>query len=226
MEFIPAKELKKNFDCYGHFYNLKLANSVLNCRSTLEIKRKSKTAESPDIVVVMMNPGSSTLLNKSYKPTVFSKKEYTAIQTKEIVPARSDNAQYQIMRLMEFNNWDFVRILNLSDLRNGSSKKFQIEFRRAKELDKTNPHCITHPERVDELNLLIQSNSNKIIVAWGSIVELNDSAKSILELDKKIIGIQGNELPNFQYASAYKKDQKIKWLTEIQKEIIMNKTDI
>lgn len=219
MEFIPAKELKKNFDCYGHFYNLKLANSILNCRSTLEIKRKNKTTLSPDIVVIMMNPGSSTPLNKSYKPTVFSKKKYNAIRTKEIVPARPDNAQYQIMRLMEFNDWDFVRILNLSDLRNGNSGKFQIEFRRAKELDKTNPHCITHPERINELNLLVQSNRNKIIVAWGSIVELCASAEVILKLDKKTIGIRIDESSNFQYASPNRKDQKVKWLTEIQNQI-------
>lgn len=222
MKFTLANELKNIFDVYGHFYNLKLSDSILKCRSVLEIKRKEKSTELPDIIVIMMNPGSSVPLDKSYEPLTFTKQEYFELKEKEIIPTRPDNAQYQIMRLMETNNWDFVRILNLSDLRNGNSGKFQTEFRNAAKLDNTNPHCLTHIKRKDELTACIKSKSNKIIAAWGDISELNDSAKSILKLGEKVIGLRKGETPNFRYASPYMKTQKIEWLTEIQKEINKN----
>jgi len=222
MKFKYADELKKIFDVYGYFYNLKISNSILKCRSVLEIKRKNIKTQVPDIVVVMMNPGSSVPLSKEFNPIIFSKEEYINEKTKDLIPTRPDNAQYQIMRLMEFNNWDFVRILNLSDLRNGNSGKFQTEFKIAMNLDKSNPHCITHFDRKKELLDYIKSKSNKIIAAWGSIAELKESAQEILKLDNQIIGLRNGKLPNFKYASPHMKKQKIEWLIEIQKEISKN----
>ena len=86
--------MKKVYDVYGHFYNLKLSNSVLKCRSVLEIKRKEKPTELPDIIVIIMNPGSSVPLDKSYEPKTFSKEECFEIKVKEIIPTRTNNAQY------------------------------------------------------------------------------------------------------------------------------------
>ncbi len=222
MKFIYADELKKTFDIYGHFYNMKLSNSVIKCRSVLEIKRKNKSNQIPDIIVVMMNPGSSIPLDKKYEPKIFSKEQYINTKTKEIIPTRPDNAQYQIMRLMEINKWDFVRILNLSDMRNGNSGKFQTEFRKAMKLDSSNSHCMTHIDRKKELLECLKSKNDKIIAAWGNIAELKDSAEAILKLDKKIIGLKNGKMPNFRYASPYMKKQKVEWLTEIQKEINKN----
>jgi len=222
IDFIPASELKKAFDVYGHFYDLKLDKSIFECRSVLEIKRKNKSNIIPDIVVVMMNPGSSRPLDKEYIPKKISPLEYNDTKTKEIIPTRPDNAQYQIMRLMEINNWNFVRILNLSDLRNGNSGKFQLEFIKAMRLDGSNPHCITHINRRNELLESTVSKNKKIIAAWGDIAELKKSAETILKLDKKIIGLKKGKLPNFRYASPYMKKQKIDWLINIQKEIINN----
>jgi len=219
MKFILANELKKIFNVYGHFYNLRLSGSVLKCRSVLEIKRKEKTTGLPDIVVIMMNPGSSVPLNKAYEPKTFSKEEYFELKQKDLIPTRPDTAQYQIMRLMEINNWDFVRVLNLSDLRNGNSGEFQTDFRKAAKLDNTNPHCLTHIKRVDELANCIKSKNNKIIAAWGDIAELNDSANSILKMNEMVIGLRKDKSPNFRHASPYLKTKKIEWLTEIQKEI-------
>jgi len=222
MKFIYADELKKKFVVCGHFYNLKLSNSILKCRSILEIKRKDKLIQTPDIIVIMMNPGSSIPLDKNYEPKTFSKNEYNNIKTKEIIPIRPDNAQYQIMRLMEFNKWNFVRILNLSDLRNGNSVKFQIEFINAMKLDNSNPHCITHIDRKQELLDCTKSTNDIIIAAWGSIAELKKSAEVILKMDKNIIGLKKEKIPEFRYASPYMQKQKIEWLIEIQNEINKN----
>jgi len=218
MEFIYAENLKQEFDVYGHFYNLKLSDTVLKCRSLLEIKRKglSESNGMPDTIVIMMNPGSSIPLDKEYTPKTFSKTEYNNLKEKEIIPTRPDNAQYQIMRLMQLNNWNFVRVLNLSDLRNGNSGNFQIDFNSAKALDDSNPHCITSINRRKELLASLKSKSNSIIVAWGSLTILKNSAEEILKMDNKIIGIVNRELPYFRYPSPYLKTQKLDWLLEMQ----------
>ena len=123
------------------------------------------------------------------------------------------------MRLMLFNSWSFVRVLNLSDLRNGNSGKFQTEFINAMKLDKSNPHCLTHEDRNKELLNYLKSKSGKIIAAWGSISELKIPAEKILKLNKNIIGVVNSSLPNYRYASPYMKSQKIRWLNEIQKKL-------
>ncbi|MFZ1322090.1 MAG: hypothetical protein WAT71_11095 [Ignavibacteria bacterium] len=221
MKFIYAKELNQMFDVFGHFYNLKLSGSVFKCRSVLEIKKKDLSSVNglPDMVVIMMNPGSSRPFDKNYNIKTFSKKEYLNIKVKDVVPTRPDNAQYQIMRLMLFNSWSFVRVLNLSDLRNGNSGKFQTEFINAMKLDKSNPHCLTHEDRNKELLNYLKSKSGKIIAAWGSISELKIPAEKILKLNKNIIGVVNSSLPNYRYASPYMKSQKIRWLNEIQKKL-------
>ncbi|HQY51650.1 MAG TPA: hypothetical protein PLD63_04700 [Ignavibacteria bacterium] len=221
MKFIYAKELNQMFDVTGHFYNLKLSGSVFKCRSVLEIRRKNSGEENvlPDIVVIMMNPGSSRPIDKNFKINTFSKKEYLSIKVRDVVPTRPDNAQYQIMRLMIFNKWSFVRVLNLSDLRNGNSGKFKTEFINAMKLDKTNPHCLTHKDRSKELINFLKSKNGKIIAAWGSISELKIPAENILKLNKNIIGIINGNVPNYRYASPYLKSQKTEWLKEIQKKL-------
>lgn len=68
VEFIPAKELIRNFNVFGHFYLIHIApKKVVQCRGVLEIVdsacRPRTTAalssRKPDAVVIMMNPGSS-----------------------------------------------------------------------------------------------------------------------------------------------------------------------
>lgn len=218
---IYAKELKTVFDVFGHFYDLEISGTVFKCRSLLDIKRKDLNDDIiiPDIAVIMMNPGSSKPLDQNYIPKTYSLQSYGRIKKKEIIPARPDNAQYQIMRLMLFNNWNFVRVLNLSDLRNGNSGDFQIDFLNAGKLNKSNPHCITHKVRKKELLNSIRSESNKIIAAWGSIDVLKESAESILKQKPEIIGIINGSLPNFRYASPLMQKKKEEWLKEIQRLI-------
>ena len=198
---IYASELKTIFDVYGHFYDLKISDSVFKCRSLLEIKRKGENGKSriPDIVVIMMNPGSSKPLDKNYIPLTISERSYGDLKTKEMVPTRPDNAQYQIMRLMVFNDWNYVKVLNLSDLRNGVD--FRTDFINAMKLDGSSPHCITHGKRRKELLDLLRSKTNKVIAAWGSIDLLKESAEIILKQNKKFIGIINGSLPNYRYAS-------------------------
>lgn len=223
MKFFYAKELKQEFDVSGHFYNLKLSGSVFKCRNILEIRKKNfkSTNTIPEIIVIMMNPGSSKPLDNKYIPKTYIGKISSENFSKEVIPTRPDNAQYQIMRLMKYNNWSFVRVLNLSDLRNGNSGRFQTEFKKAEMLKKNNSLCITHIDRKKEFKSLIRSKENKIIAAWGSLNELKKSAESILNLKTSydIIGLRIENSPNFKYASPYLKTQKENWLKEIQKQL-------
>ena len=90
--FLYADDLKKKYKCYGHFYDLKFSsNNIVNCRSVLEIIDSSISANDinslsiriPDIIFIMMNPGSSYPLEepiKDLKETSidFKKKRKTA----------------------------------------------------------------------------------------------------------------------------------------------------
>ena len=103
-----------------------------------------------------MNPGSSKPLDEKHVVKNYRFEGYLKEKNFTLIPTKPDSAQYQIMRLMELNNWNFVRILNLSDLRNGNSSNFKKEFKKALDIDTSSPHCITHPKRKQELkNALI-----------------------------------------------------------------------
>ncbi len=225
LKFLYASELKQIYDVYGHFYDLKIGTTVFKCRSILEIvkKRIAFNANMPvDSVVVMMNPGSSKPLDPEYVPTLFTMQEMSGRDwKKEIVPTRPDNAQYQIMRLMEFKNWQYVRVLNLSDLRNGNSGKFYDDFIRASKIDASNPHSIFHLARKKEFKKCLNLKSGApVILGWGNesfLIPLAQSALNSLK-ECKLAGVSKNDNPfYYSYPSPYLKDQKLFWLNTIIK---------
>lgn len=219
MEFIYADTLKEKFDILSHFYDLRVGREVFNCRSSLEIvtkQNRNSSAEKADAVVIMMNPGSSVPRDKNYSPIQFSLNDiFSSNWEKEIVPTRPDNAQYQIMRLMTLNDWERVKVLNLSDLRNGNSGKFSKEFERAGAIDSSNPHCITHENRRAKLMNSLKIKSNGFVLAsWGSVEVLKNSAKKMIAYQPTLLGIKLND-PWYRYASPYKKEQKLDWLMKM-----------
>lgn len=229
MEFVYAETLKEKFDVFAHFYNLSIGKKIFLCRSLLEIVSKETPHDAkgpPDNVVIMMNPGSSRPLDKEYSPELFSTDEiFSNKWKKDIIPTRPDNAQYQIMRLMLFNDWKYVKVLNLSDLRNGNSGEFSKEFERASIIDPSNPHCITHSKRRRELNEALRIKSGQpIIAAWGSVGILKPAANDMIKLIPDLTGLKLEE-PWYKYPSPYKKDQKLFWLTEMD-ALVKNKISI
>ncbi len=220
LDFIYAKELKKKFTVSGRFYDLKLSGKRYECRSHLEIRSLSTTQHLPDAVVVMMNPGSSEPLDKAYEPPEYDADTYLRARWElELVPTRPDNAQYQIMRLMLVRNWNMVRVLNLSDLRDGDSGSFGNVFDQANLTDPRNPHCITSERRRPELISSLNTCTGGVVVAaWGTKSQLDNSARSFLDCHPQAIGI---ELPRpwYRYASPRQKRFKLDWLDEINKVI-------
>lgn len=114
------------------------------------------------------------------------------------------------MRMMLFQQWQHVRVLNLSDLRNGNSGNFSIEYEEAKSLDSSNPHSLTHMNRQAELRENC-SNSPIIIAAWGTTEVLREAAISFLNT---IANVEGLALDNpwYKYPSPYMKELKLDWI--------------
>ncbi len=226
MNFIYADELKAQFSVFGHFYDLEISGRTFNCRSVLEIISKSiddVARSKPCAVVVMMNPGSSKPLNNDYNPKKYLIDQiFSGTWEKDIIPTRPDNAQYQIMRLMLLNDWKHVRILNLSDLRNGNSGEFSVEFKKSEKLDSSIPHSLTNKQRRTEL-LDYCSKAKIVIAAWGSTDVLREAAKSFLNTIPNVRGLPLDS-PWYRYPSPYKKDQKLDWLACMYKELKHNKS--
>jgi hypothetical protein len=225
MEFLYADELKRRFDVVGHFYNLKIGRASLPCRSVLEIFDKDDPPTKkrrPDAVVVMMNPGSSRPLDRGYAiPTFTREAVFAGDWEKEFTPTRPDNAQYQIMRVMVRQCWDYVRVLNLSDLRNPNSGDLVKDFEAAGKLDASHPHCMTHARRAAELSEALKTaKGGPVIAAWGSVACLRASAGAMLGKKRGWIGWRVEEgEPWYRYASPYRKDQKLDWLREVNGQI-------
>lgn len=99
--------MKKQFKITGLYY----AELGFKFRKYLDIKRVDTDITTPDIMVVMMNPGSSRPIDGIDN----NKLESLAVP---------DNTQSQIMKVMLNSNLQYARILNLSDLREAKSNIF------------------------------------------------------------------------------------------------------
>ena len=111
VSFIPAADLKRHFRVLGHFYSLALpAVEPQKCRSVLEIT-STTAAKNPvaDAVFVMMNPGSSRPVEETNH---LVRSDQVAEMTTKLVPTVPDTTQYQVMRLMHYQGWQHVRVIN------------------------------------------------------------------------------------------------------------------
>jgi hypothetical protein len=172
VRFIPAQELKDNYDVFGHFYSVDVApRKVVDCRSVLEIVEKAHAPEKtavlsnrkPDAVFIMMNPGSSRPL-----AVVNNRIHAKAIHKLPIslVPTKPDTTQYQVMRIMHYCEWRHVRVLNLSDLRCPKSGVFVKQFKVLEEDFSFDAHSVFSERRKDELALKLISGV-PVVRAWG-----------------------------------------------------------
>jgi len=182
--FIPASELKQDYGVFGHFYSVELASQeVVDCRSVLEIADKSCTGNGyeglsqrqPDAVFIMMNPGSS-------KPLVEVDNHIPARTIHKLsvvlVPTKPDTTQYQVMRLMHFQEWRHVRVLNLSDIRSPKSAEFIKRFQRLEAESKFEAHSVFADARTDELSFKLPQNKRiPVVLAWG----ISDKLSPLIE---------------------------------------------
>lgn len=195
VKYLYAKELKKHYDVYGHFYELSMnEEQSRECRSVLEIASKAaipniKSVEKslPDAIVIMMNPGSSKPKAENNSP-VYAENSIVGMEC-DLVDTKPDNTQYQIMRLMLHFGWTHTRIINLSDLKSPKSSLF---MKTIKSLD-NDVHSIFSDRRRAELGRkMIRKPSAPVICAWGlnpALIPLSRKVQDFMD-GVPVIGVE------------------------------------
>lgn len=192
VSFVPASELKRRYAVHGHFYDVKLPSGVFQFRSVLDISlrevagtERGANIQLPDAVFVMMNPGSSKPLEGAILP--IPKNAFPLIQ-KQLVLTKPDTTQYQVMRVMSFFQWEYVRVLNLSDLRNSQSSKFVTEFQSLEYRDQFFSHTIFSDQRAIEVSAaMVRKSGAPIVCAWG----VNPGLNALIKLAIPVVEREG-----------------------------------
>jgi|LauGreSBDMM110SN_4_FD.fasta_scaffold16441_3 hypothetical protein len=190
------------FKVSGYFYEI----SGFKFRKFLDIKENDSKLAMPDLMVVMMNPGSSYPLNGND-------------DSRAEVAAAPDRTQYQIMTVMGRAGFTYARILNLSDKRESNSNTF-YKFLKSEESKKV-PHSIFDKSRSKDFeNLFI--DTTPVICAWGvnsCLCGLASMAIPRLHQDN-IIGIKKRSLEYAYYHPLPRVHQKqIDWANRILQQI-------
>lgn len=227
--FTSASKLKRNFKAKGRFYKIEIENGIeVPCRSTLEIFRKGSDIEiiKPNALFVMMNPGGSTTLGLDKEKEDGELYSYESLDLSEkirltpLYDAKPDRTQYQVMRIMDYYNWDYVRVLNLSDIREVTSSEFIQNYRKYNNLYLSIFSKVRDKER---LSLLEDLDDKPIIVAWGVSPDLEELALSAIEgLKRQLKGIQGDSPYKYLHPLPRKWTEPRKWLVRFLEEVDLN----
>ncbi len=229
-QFLYANDLKKLFAVYGSFYDLRLPDGqAVSCRNSLEIYRRTHPAllrqnsnyeHCPDAAVVMMNPGSSKPADAGYEMPLYDWAEKNeAYKSAPVILTIPDNAQYQIMRVMEHQGWNHVRVLNLSDLRNPKSSSFMSQV-KALSVGYGFFHSIFAQERAAELKLALPEKA-VVLVGWGQDKKLLPLAELALAAltGRRLSGVAAKQAGLYHYPSPTLQSGKDAWLTAIKSQL-------
>lgn len=171
--------MTKDFNITGYYYQIK----EHTFRKFLNIKKKNTKLQKPDIMIVMMNPGGSQPKNGNHNGCTET----------EAVP---DRTQDQVMKVLQNCNFEYARILNLSDYCHTESNEF---YKMIPKLHAENiPHSIFDDTRKNDFNKLWVPNI-PVIYAWGVDTKLKPLALKAI----KTCNIQnpyGHQKPNFPWA--------------------------
>lgn len=195
--------MRENFKITGLFHK----QNGYRFRKFLNIKKINSDQLRPDLMVVMMNPGSSKPIDENQSDSVET----------EAIP---DKTQDQIMRIMENCKFEFARILDLSDLREPKSSVF---YEKIEELEKQNiSHSIFDINRIADYEELFVKNI-PVIFAWGVSEKLHELASIAINRigETKQIGLKKSE---YKYAYYHPLPQNYtkqrEWVERITEMII------
>ena len=203
--------MSERYDVSGYFYS----EQGYNFRSYLNIRRKRQgfrrligsfiSNDEPDLMVVMMNPGSSAPLSGGD-------------DAQSEVSAKPDPTQLQIMKVMDARGFRFARILNLSDLRSPNSADFMSTIIL---LDRINiRHSVFGPDREREFEKLYVQ-SVPVIIAWGADDRLKPLARRALNLMKNKVKVgQRKPTADWIYYHARQRGRPLRlWVEEVLKQL-------
>lgn len=211
---VQQEELNGRFFTWGHFYQapLQAQNGPVQeqMRSVLELWDGEPIGDDSieaDAVVIMMNPGASFPLNAEGHP-------HRAVARHPLVPAEPDRTQYQVMRVMLACDWRYVRVLNLSDLREPNSAQFMA---RLLEYGADDSHSVFSPNRAQELAELLGPMQVPVVYAWGVSEGLETLAHSAMEATagRTTLGIQSGHPWQFYHPLPQNSDWQRAWVTGV-----------
>lgn len=214
MSWWPASELLTRFQVWGRFYEASIAGTPERLRSHLELFpvdwSPAQAIESPaDLVVVMMNPGSSQAL-----PSMDSHLGF--------VPTRPDNTQYQILRLMlrvqaKGKAWRHARVLNLSDLRTPKSAEL---FVKLAQYAGDSSHSLFSAGRQAELARALGPADTPVLHAWGLNPALQPWAEKALAAlsGHPVLGIPVGSTA-FRHPLPQRADLQKAWLDQVSAQV-------
>lgn len=230
-EFIKAADLKLKYAIYGNFYQRKInAATTISGRNILEIVAHDicplLTTDIddmlPDAVMIMMNPGSSQPLEgiEHLKPLT----KHAAVP-QNLVVTKPDTTQYQVMRVMHYMQWQHVRVINLSDLREAKSPLFIKKYMWLEAEFAFDLHSIFAAKRAEELaRVLTRKATAPIINGWGVSEKLDTliaRALPVLPEPKQMRGIVKPDLTPLKYFHPLPTLQRDKnlWVENIVKQL-------
>jgi len=171
----------------------------------------------------MLNPGESKSLdeiNGSIDGPLYCTASISIaekIRSTPLTNAKPDRTQYQIMRLMNHFGWSYVRIINLSDIRNTTSGELIKQHQRHQ-----NPYLsiFSDSRDIERSTWLINQESKPMVVAWGINSQFEELAMSaIRKLPSHIKGIQGDEPYKYFHPLPRKGGEARKWLERFLREV-------
>lgn len=228
MKIMTIAELKKNFMVTGRFYTIEYdTGRTEECLSMLEIRRINNLTASNDGVIVVMNPGKSKPVDASYKIRNLKARNFESRQVLAIplVPIKPDNTEYEIMKIMETNGLNCMKMIHLSDLREPKCELFYPKIESLGLSDKDNIHSIFSKERKEELEDVFSPSTNlMVILSWGVNNKLKNLITLATESDKlkNNIGYPKNMKPEnkFYYHPTVRLSKKeTSWLDQINSQI-------
>lgn len=197
------------FEFKGLFYE----SNGYKLRKHLDIRRVGVEINEPDLIVVMMNPGSSYPLDgidNNFMPS----------------EAEPDNTQQQIIRVMNAVAFNYARILNLSDLRTSDSREL-YRFLRSEE-SRTVEHSIFSPSRHADLAQLFV-NGITVIFGWGVNQVLTPLAKQAIEalcISNPIGILKPNTKYSYYHPLPRVYAKQIEWVQHVTRQISLTRNTV
>ncbi|WP_404336787.1 DUF1643 domain-containing protein [Planococcus rifietoensis] len=155
MSLIPAEHLKQIFSVEAKFYHAEIENEQILMRREACIRRNGVFTTRADAVIVMINPSNCAQAGETAKSP----------RDAEWISTKPNPTQYQLMNLMERQEWNLVTLINLSDICEGNIGNFNIIENQFNRMGMS--HSLFQEDNAQEREALLAS-ADHLIFAWGS----------------------------------------------------------
>lgn len=211
--FHSGKELESIYSTEGAFYQLEVAGQYYLCRSLATIRRRNTEARRANALLVLLNPGKCLPYPEEATIPVFHGK----VDTHPVVRAIPDNTMHQLMRLMERMDWDWINVINLTDIRTGKFEAY-MEIRRLMEQLGDSRHSVFSNDRQQELQYQA-AQADVVIAGWGTksaIVPAALEAFDILSGYANVRGLRYKKQPLYYHPFPWIRNKCVKWLDDME----------